>query len=340
MKDISKQSQFDPRIFAEALCARGVDFVALGSNGNTCAVTTCSIFIKIIQTESLKIRTPLGQIASFQEALLGSSVKLKTQIARILSRHTGLGVDNLLLLDDLGIIPQSPSCSSLNLIGFNSDGSRVGMCVNGSRCFGWLVRWLNLAPLASRGIEFSLDGNKVLVEYADSDSVSVALLNYAVGVECFKVDGFGVSADQELSVSRLADSGMPELTLNPVWLGNPHVVLFAHEIDEALFVSFAEGISNDPLFKHRMNLEWVEVLDSSKLRVLFFERGVGWTTSSGSGSGAAALASYTLGLCGPEIVIQAQGGRLSVQIDEKSKSLKISASVSPLFLGKFVSLNH
>lgn len=57
------------------------------------------------------------------------------------------------------------------------------------------------------------------------------------------------------------------------------------------------------------------MIDRNNIKIEIFERGAGYTLSSGSSSCAAAGAMYKLGLVDSNITVHMQGGNLKINID-------------------------
>src|SRR2546429_9201452 len=75
----------------------------------------------------------------------------------------------------------------------------------------------------------------------------------------------------------------------PVSMGNPHYVVFVKDFAPGWQAEAAEiGRHHD--FKYGINVEFVVTRDKNNVEARFFERGVGETNSSGTGSCAAAVA--------------------------------------------------
>ena len=64
-----------------------------------------------------------------------------------------------------------------------------------------------------------------------------------------------------------------------------------------------------------MNVEFVKVLAANAIETRFFERGVGETQSSGTGSCAAAVAAISAGKVGKQVRVEAAGGSQIVRWD-------------------------
>ena len=94
--------------------------------------------------------------------------------------------------------------------------------------------------------------------------------------------------------------------------GNPHFVVFTE--DESFVVegrSWAEvgrAICFHPDFPEGTNVEFVHIRNRGEIAIRIFERGVGPTTSSGTGTCAASAAAIALRGCLPELRVEAPGG--------------------------------
>lgn len=93
----------------------------------------------------------------------------------------------------------------------------------------------------------------------------------------------------------------------PVSMGNPHYVVFVGEFSPAWQAEGAEiGRHHD--FKHGTNVEFVRVKGQNDIEVRFYERGVGETQSSGTGSCASAVAAIAAGRVNSPVKVHAPGG--------------------------------
>ena len=67
-----------------------------------------------------------------------------------------------------------------------------------------------------------------------------------------------------------------------------------------------------PIFANRANIEFVQVLSRSEIRMRVWERGVGITMACGSGACAAVSASVLRGLTENQVTVQLDGGALEI----------------------------
>jgi diaminopimelate epimerase len=98
----------------------------------------------------------------------------------------------------------------------------------------------------------------------------------------------------------------------PVSVGNPHFVVFADDFPPGWQAEAAEiGKHHD--FKYGINVELVRATHPTAIDVRFFERGVGETSSSGTGSCAAAVAAIFSKRAESPVEVRAPGGVQTVR---------------------------
>ena len=102
----------------------------------------------------------------------------------------------------------------------------------------------------------------------------------------------------------------------PVSMGNPHYVVFVKEFS-ASWQSEAAEIGRQPHFKQGINVELVIVKDKGNVEVRFFERGVGETRSSGTGSCASAVAAIAAKHAQSPVRVHAPGGVQTVRWEDQ-----------------------
>jgi diaminopimelate epimerase len=100
----------------------------------------------------------------------------------------------------------------------------------------------------------------------------------------------------------------------PVSIGNPHYVIFVPEFSTGWQAQAAE-IQRNSHFQQGVNIEFVAVDSKYDVRARFFERGVGETQSSGTGSCASAVAAIAAGRAASPVKVQAPGGTQTVRMN-------------------------
>ena len=186
---------------------------------------------------------------------------------------------------------------------YNSDGSPAEISGNGLRCLA--------AYLVYRG---AATGDEVEVA-TDAGRRSLSLLERGETRFRFRAN---MGAPRELSKETLVASGesFPATTLS---LGNPHCVLFfsgGGGFDAAELRRIGPLLESHPRFPQKTNVELVEVVSPADIRMAIWERGVGETASSGTGSSASAVAAIWSRLAESPLRVHCPGGVMTVEWKE------------------------
>jgi diaminopimelate epimerase len=228
-------------------------------------------------------------------------VKDKSEFARsICSASHGLGADGFFVVTE----PQAGLC---RVEMFNPDGSLMGMCGNGVRC---LARHLVLEGWLSEGsgnIDFEVEERRVSCAYTESGRV----VKVQMGEPSVDPKIVPVNSPKLMLASPLECAGK-NFEVSAVHIGNPHCVIMVNEVDSIPLLELGPQIENHPLFPKRTNVEFVERVSNSSLKVRIWERGAGATLASGTGACASMVIAYLLGHTGPEVKVQLPGGELQV----------------------------
>src|SRR5205807_5095514 len=96
-------------------------------------------------------------------------------------------------------------------------------------------------------------------------------------------------------------------------IGNPQCVILGPLPDPPRFQRFGPALSTHAMFPAGTNVEFAHVESPDRVRILIWERGVGPTTSSGTGSCASAVAAAAHGGAARELDVVAPGGTQHVE---------------------------
>ena len=212
--------------------------------------------------------------------------------ARLSPRRFSVGADGLVL-----ILPSDKATARMRM--FNADGSEGLMCGNAIRCVGkYLYERGLVAPDARELTVETAGGIKALslsVRNGKVDSVTVDMGSPDYG-----------DAETILYTKRT------HYHLIPVSVGNPHEVCFVEDLS-AIDVE-AEGALLSASREGGVNVEFVERVDKTTLRMRVFERGSGVTLACGTGACATVAAAVSRGICPPDtpITVLLDGGALTV----------------------------
>lgn len=207
----------------------------------------------------------------------------------ICDRHNGVGADGVEWL-----FPARDADIRARL--FNADGSEAEISGNGTRCVA----------------AYLIAGNrKEEVKVQTGAGVKICTLT--------SLSGNTFEFETAMGEPQVGDEFAIKLTFGevrgiPVSMGNPHYVVFVDRFAPGWQAEAAEiGRHHD--FQHGINVELVSIQDEHNIEVRFFERGVGETQSSGTGSSAAAVASIHSGRARSPVQVHAPGGNQTVRWD-------------------------
>ena len=214
---------------------------------------------------------------------------------RLCDRHGGVGADGVEWL-----FPDPEADVKARLI--NADGSEAEISGNGTRCVA--------AEICSR------ENKTEVVVRTGAGLKTSRLISREDGRE-----GRGQGSTFEFET----DMGRPEvggqLSIETMWvravgtkvsMGNPHFVVFVKNFQDG-WQRQAALIGTQPQFPQGTNVEYVVVRGANEIEIRLFERGVGETQSSGTGSCAAAVAAIASGRVASPVTVIAPGGSQTVR---------------------------
>jgi diaminopimelate epimerase len=223
-------------------------------------------------------------------------------------RHTGIGADGVIFyqptLGDAG--------AEVSALIYNADGSRAEMSGNGTRCLAaYLVRSGKFSGRTLRirtvaGIKTFTLKEQSGVKFVFDSSLGSPAFDPAVipaRLESPRVPVVGYAL-------RVAAEVVP-VTLSS--MGNPHCSTFWPDVTRAPVEKLGPALERHACFPNRTNVEFIEVVDPHCIRVCFWERGVGITLASGTGSAAAAVAAILNGFVESPVRVKVANGDLMIQ---------------------------
>ncbi len=214
---------------------------------------------------------------------------MTAKVARALGdRRSGIGFDQLILLE--------PSeTHDFRLRFFNSDGSEVGACGNGSRA----VALLHGAPAV-----IETDGGTLQLEPLDGGA------RVDMGAPRFDWDAIPLAYPMDTVTMPVAWENLEApMAVN---VGNPHAIFFVDDADTVPLETLGPVIEHDPLFPERVNVNVASLAGSDHLKLRVWERGAGLTRACGTGACATAVAAIRRGLVASPVRVTLPGGDLVI----------------------------
>ena len=222
------------------------------------------------------------------------------QVRFIADRHRGVGCDQLLLVER----PGTPDVDFRYRI-FNADGSEVGQCGNGARCFARFVVDHGLTDKREITVETSSGGIQLRIEEDGQVTVNMGAPRFGPADIPFETETRAVQYALAL--------GETSLEIGVVSMGNPHAVIRVDDVDTAAVAEWGPRVEGHPRFPERANVGFMQRVSRRQIRLRVFERGTGETQACGTGACAAAVVAHLWGLVDDEVAVDLLGGRLLIR---------------------------
>ena len=244
----------------------------------------------------------------------------KALARKMLDRHFGVGGDQLLHLTP------GTSATPPRLKIYNADGSTAEMCGNGVRAVAFYLR------------EFK-GARKDFIINTDAGPIGIALegdkIEVDMGEPVLEGRRIPVKARGEIQDHALKVNGRT-FRVHAVSMGNPHCVIFVKNVAAVPLAEIGPAIERHPFFPNRVNVEFVQVVSKTLVRVRVWERGAGPTLACGTGACAVAVAGARAGRTARSIRIDLPGGRLAARWDAESTRVYLSGPAEVAFSGFFL----
>lgn len=215
---------------------------------------------------------------------------------KLCDRKFGIGADGLI------IVKKDP----LEMIFYNSDGTRASMCGNGIRCFAKFC--FEEKVVSVKKFEVLTQAGIMKVQIVKEDPF---LVKVQMGEPLFQNAMIHVS-DTVSSFGRILTVGNYHLTIYSFFMATVHTVIFVDSLSSEV-LNFAEQICNHPLFKKKTNVNFVHILNQEHIEVKTYERGVGWTLACGTGACASVVTTHKLGLTTDKVEVNLPKGILEIE---------------------------
>ncbi|HIQ40368.1 MAG TPA: diaminopimelate epimerase [Sulfurivirga caldicuralii] len=221
------------------------------------------------------------------------------RVRALADRHLGVGFDQLLLVER----PTRADVLFRYRI-FNADGSEVGNCGNGARCFARFVYDSGLTD--QRQIPVETASGRMVLYVEDNGWVRVDM-----GTPRFSPSSLPMTMPTEQARYRIEVAGQ-SVEVGAVSVGNPHVLVRVASVDEAPVETLGPALESHPLFPERVNVGFAEVVNRQQVKLRVYERGAGETLACGTGAVAAMVILRRWGLVDEVVEITLPGGALRI----------------------------
>ena len=234
-------------------------------------------------------------------------------------RKRGIGADQLLLI-------HKSHKGDFKLQTINPDGSEAEMCGNGIRCAAKFILENRISQ--KRELIFETPAGLKTVKCLGKHSFLVNM-----GEPIMKGKDIPVNLSRRI-INRPLKTELKEFRITCVSMGNPHCVIFVDDLDNYPVEKFGKYLETYHSFPKRVNVEFVNVISQTEIKMRVWERGVGETNGCGTGACAAALASVLNGFTGREVTVFQKGGKVEVNWEKKDGKVYLTGMAEVVFKGE------
>jgi len=190
---------------------------------------------------------------------------------------------------------------------FNSDGSEVSACGNGSRCVAYFL---------SKDLNTKIIKLKTSNRFLDAKIIGDSDVQLKMGKPLFEWDKIPlIKKIEHNNITLNIDDKIftDGFCLN---VGNPHIIFFVKDCFEYDLKILGPKIENHELFPEKINVTFAHINDKNNITVNVWERGAGLTKACGTAACATAVASSIKKLTKNDTNIKFKEGSLNIKIDE------------------------
>jgi len=241
-----------------------------------------------------------------------NSISITDQLIRKLSdRRTGAGCDQLITIN------KAKGNEDAIIEIYNPTGDRAEACGNGTRCVAKLL----FNEIDHESINILSDAGLLKATRKDELNISVNM-----GKLSNEWDSIPLSKEMDTLNIPIEIKGFSKgVAVN---LGNPHIVFFGNNIDTLNLQTLGPRIENHEFFPKKTNVEFIRIINTTKIEMKVWERGAGITPACGSGACAAVFAGMKKGLLKNEAEVIVPAGSLYISVNNYEATMTGPAEIS------------
>jgi diaminopimelate epimerase len=239
-------------------------------------------------------------------------------------RHFGIGADGVIF-----VLPGREDTDYTMRI-FNSDGSEPEMCGNGIRCLARFIADLEGHYQIGKAYRIhTLAGVIVPILQADEQiTVDMGLPQLIAA----KIPTTICPPDEKaLDLPLQVEERSWQVTC--VSMGNPHCITFVSDVAAISLATIGPKFECHPVFPHKTNAEFIEVVRRDYIKMRVWERGAGITLACGTGACASVVAGVLNNLCDRLCTVELPGGCLQIEWSANDGRVYMTGPAIKVFVG-------
>ncbi len=232
------------------------------------------------------------------------------------SRFFGVGFNQLAVLRETTV-------ADVAVDFWNSDGSMADACGNASRCIARLIM-----------DESGCDSISLQTGFGILPVTRVDANNFSVNMGQPQLTWDQVPLAHDVDLNALPIKGAP----GAAGMGNPHCVFVVDDVMAVDLPNQGPQIEHHALYPERTNVEFIQIINRTHIRMRVWERGGMVTLACGSGACAAVVVAHRKELTDSTVQVDLDGGTLHIDWRDDGvwmtgpAALVFSGELSPEFL--------
>ena len=239
----------------------------------------------------------------------------KDQIIKISNRNN-IGCDQVIFID-------KDENKNFFLKFYNSDGSEIAACGNGSRCVAYLL----MKEEKSKKVTLKTKGGSLQAELNDDNLISLNM-----GQPNFlwdKIPLLKKMDNKNLKIKINSIDGKEFMGGFSLSIGNPHVIFFVDNLNKFDLNEIGPKIENHNYFPEKCNVTLASIKNRKIVKVKVWERGAGLTKACGTAACATAVSGAVLNLNDRHVDIEFDEGLLNIDW-KKNNDIYMKGKVSEI----------
>lgn len=270
----------------------------------------------------------LGNDYVYIERLTGQNIieeNLQEFIQKTSNRNFGVGSDGVIFIDKSDV-------ADFKMTMYNQDGSQAEMCGNGIRCVGKFVYDKGFTKKQKITVE-TLAGIKVLTFTIQNGKVEKVKVD--MGEPILIPEEIPVIANKELVTDLNLQVEDKDFKFTCVSMGNPHAITFIKDnVKEFDINKYGKIVESDNHFPNKTNVEFINIVDKSNIKMRVWERGAGETLACGTGACASAVAAVLNEFTERKVNVELLGGILEIEWDKENNHVYMTGTATTVFEGE------
>lgn len=212
----------------------------------------------------------------------------------------------------------------------NPDGSEAEKSGNGLPIFSRYLR--DAKYVAHKSFLIYTPSGSSEVEILDDEPESIRI---NMGKPCFESAKIPVHGKGREVIRETLELEGESVEFTCVSIGNLHCVILLESIFKEKVCKLGQKLETYALFPNKINVQLLQIIDRSSIKIEIWERGAGYTLASGSSSCATAGVARRLGLVDEQVKVHMQGGELEIMFTPDNQ-IYMTGTVTAISRGHFM----